>query len=391
MAEIKAAVAATPACPPEVPLAGGTQALAHRLVTAALLLFTAAAGAAPAVTSHGPPRPAHSVSAADRGPPGHRPLAGPEAGLAGLTAPTAGRRTHAAPHSEKIYMVKPPAGRFHESLWEIAENHLGDGRRYREIFELNKDRVQPDGSKLTIASLIRPGWVLHMPEDAHGPGIEAVTASRPGAGLSPAGGTAAPPRRRAPARGEAGPAAPGLPASCRTGQATRPAGPAPSAGPGPTSPPADPAGRQARPWPSALRPRARCPRRPRRAAVAARRAVRRLAAGRRVLRRSAGGAGSSCGGGPSAGGSPRPTGTRRWPRRRCGWARTSRAVRMLDTGLRYLSVSAGRPGKTPPTVFAAHLGEENLDLWVAPADPNPPAPVAGGRRRPGLAAAAARP
>src|SRR5581483_9241302 len=58
-----------------------------------------------------------------------------------------------AQHSEKIYVVQPPAGRFHESLWEIAQHHLGDGRRYREIFELNKDRVQPDGSKLTIASL----------------------------------------------------------------------------------------------------------------------------------------------------------------------------------------------------------------------------------------------
>ncbi len=42
-------------------------------------------------------------------------------------------------------------------LWEIADRHLGDGRRYKEIFELNKDRVQPDGSKLSEASLIRPG------------------------------------------------------------------------------------------------------------------------------------------------------------------------------------------------------------------------------------------
>src|SRR6185437_1200142 len=27
-----------------------------------------------------------------------------------------------------------------------------------------------------------------------------------------------------------------------------------------------------------------------------------------------------------------------------------------------------------PTVFAAHLGQENLDLWIAPPDPNPPRP-----------------
>ena len=70
--------------------------------------------------------------------------------------------------------MTPPQGRYHESLWEIAQQHLGDGRRYNEIFELNKDRVQPDGSKLTIASLIRPGWVLRMPGDAFGPGIQTV-------------------------------------------------------------------------------------------------------------------------------------------------------------------------------------------------------------------------
>src|SRR2546430_15044919 len=50
------------------------------------------------------------------------------------------------------------------------------------------------------------------------------------------------------------------------------------------------------------------------------------------------------------------------------------AVRMLDTGLRYLSRQLAASGKTPPTVFAAHLGQENLDLWIAPPDPNPPRP-----------------
>ncbi|HEV2636170.1 MAG TPA: BTAD domain-containing putative transcriptional regulator [Actinocrinis sp.] len=68
----------------------------------------------------------------------------------------------------KLYRVTPPAGRNHDSLWDIAQRHLGDGRRYKEIFELNKDRVQPDGQKLTNASLIRPGWILAMPADATG-------------------------------------------------------------------------------------------------------------------------------------------------------------------------------------------------------------------------------
>ena len=75
---------------------------------------------------------------------------------------------------QKIYIVKPPVGRFHESLWEIAQNHLGNGLRYREIFAMNEGRMQPDGTRLTIASLIRPGWILRMPRDAYGPGIKVV-------------------------------------------------------------------------------------------------------------------------------------------------------------------------------------------------------------------------
>ncbi len=67
----------------------------------------------------------------------------------------------------KFYRIQSPEGRHHDSLWEIAERHL-DGRRYKEIYQLNKDRVQPDGSRLSQASLIRPGWIMEIPADAHG-------------------------------------------------------------------------------------------------------------------------------------------------------------------------------------------------------------------------------
>ena len=50
------------------------------------------------------------------------------------------------------------------------------------------------------------------------------------------------------------------------------------------------------------------------------------------------------------------------------------STRLLDSGLRYLSHALARSWRTPPTVFAAHLGRENLDLWVAPADLDAPAP-----------------
>jgi hypothetical protein len=318
LVEIKAAVSNV-GVPGRVPLAGATQSAAHRLVTAALLLFTAAAALTPVISHAAPPRPAHSVSV--------QVTPSIQQNQAEETArPT-------APNAEKMYVVKPPAGRFHESLWEIAQNHLNDGRRYREIFELNKDRIQPDGSKLTIASLIRPGWVLLMPKDAHGPGIQAVSpdlAAEVGAGLQGGGLKQAP----------ASTALPGL--SVHNGIFKEQA----------KQTQAHQA--QQADWPYELS------------------SASLLAAGVLVA-----------------------LGRRRreqlW-RRAFGWRMAAPdsdaglaekalrlgaddpAVRMLDTGLRYLSQQLATQDKTPPTVFAAHLGQDNLDLWIAPPDPAPPRP-----------------
>ncbi|WP_019634983.1 BTAD domain-containing putative transcriptional regulator [Actinomadura atramentaria] len=154
--------------PARVPLAGGTQSLVHRLVVTALLLFTATTAVVPAFAARG----LHQAPAA---PAAVRLVAqvqdAPVEQHAERAAPDAAPYTAAAAPDEhgrttKIYRVQPPEGRHHESLWEIAEKCLGEGRRYKEIYDLNHGRVQPDGSKLTIASLIRPGWVLEMPHDA---------------------------------------------------------------------------------------------------------------------------------------------------------------------------------------------------------------------------------
>ncbi|MBV1935275.1 hypothetical protein KUF83_01695, partial [Streptomyces sp. BV286] len=87
---------------------------------------------------------------------------------AGAAHADAGSGAHASDDDTKFYRIQPPEGRHHDSLWEVAERHLGDGRRYKEIYQLNKDRTQPDGSKLSEASLIRPGWIMEMPGDARG-------------------------------------------------------------------------------------------------------------------------------------------------------------------------------------------------------------------------------
>jgi hypothetical protein len=330
LVEIKAAVSNV-GVPARVPLAGATQSLAHRLVTAALLLFTAAAALAPAVTHSGPPRPVTSISA------GVTPGA-PQTSSAELAARPA--LAHTAPNSDKMYLVNPPVGRFHESLWEIAQQHLGDGRRYREIFELNKDRIQPDGSKLTIASLIRPGWELLMPKDAHGPGIAAVTpklASELGMAASHfSGGTA----------GAGDITSVGLPGLVAPDQ------PVPN-NPGIYAAPAAVA-HQAPAWPYELSS----------ASLLAAGVL--VALGRRrreQLWRRAFGRRIAV---------PEPDAALAEKALRLG--ADDPAVRLLDTGLRHLSQQLAAKDKTPPTVFAAHLGQENLDLWIAPPDPNPPRP-----------------
>ncbi|WP_337063246.1 hypothetical protein [Kineococcus sp. G2] len=159
------------------PFGGTQQVLAQRLVGAVLLLAAGAVwvpgtaplpstGAVSAVSVTGAQEALRTAPAPGTG----------EAGAARATAPAAAPtptpdaawagRSAAAAGDPVTYVVQPPAGRHHDCLWDIAERTLGDPLRYREIFELNVDRVQPDGSRLVDADLIRPGWVLLLPGDA---------------------------------------------------------------------------------------------------------------------------------------------------------------------------------------------------------------------------------
>ena len=50
-----------------------------------------------------------------------------------------------------------------DTLSEIAETELGDPLRYPELFEMSRDTVQSDGATLADPDLIRPGWEVTIP------------------------------------------------------------------------------------------------------------------------------------------------------------------------------------------------------------------------------------
>ncbi|CAM5360933.1 hypothetical protein SFUMM280S_11236 [Streptomyces fumanus] len=177
LVEIKAALSGV-GVPGRVPGAGPSQLLARQLVAALLLVGATAASLTPGLAQlgqqHGLEGNQQPAVAAAQQTPGifaqQEARTGAAAGaLAEQASQAAADARGTAEHGDtKFYRIQPPEGRHHDSLWEIAERHLGDGRRYKEIFELNKDRVQPDGSRLSEASLIRPGWIMEMPGDARG-------------------------------------------------------------------------------------------------------------------------------------------------------------------------------------------------------------------------------
>lgn len=66
-----------------------------------------------------------------------------------------------------------------DTLWDIAEDHLGDPTRYPEIVTLNEGTPQPDGATLTDPDLIRPGWTLTLPTTDVAPAVAAPTTTPP--------------------------------------------------------------------------------------------------------------------------------------------------------------------------------------------------------------------
>ncbi|MCB2175748.1 MAG: LysM peptidoglycan-binding domain-containing protein [Actinomycetales bacterium] len=156
IAELVAAVRRVSA--PHIPLLGGTQRLAATLVTTAGLLLATTTPLTSTATAREPVTAMASLE--------HVTVVRPDASSPAPETPprtaSPAARNHApeAPPGQTITVQRG------DTLWDLAERHLGDGHRYTEILALNLGHPQADGRALDDAHWIYPGWQLRLPAGA---------------------------------------------------------------------------------------------------------------------------------------------------------------------------------------------------------------------------------
>lgn len=142
---------------PRLPGLPGVQHAAARLVASVWLLGSIGSGvgafATPALAS--PPTPAAAPVVPQAPAEAERPptALAPESAVDAVVTPT----------TRPIVRVERG-----DTLWSLAERHLGNGARYVEIRDLNAGRLQADGRTFEDADWILPGWTLELPSDAVG-------------------------------------------------------------------------------------------------------------------------------------------------------------------------------------------------------------------------------
>ncbi|MEA5118973.1 MAG: LysM peptidoglycan-binding domain-containing protein [Propionicimonas sp.] len=132
---------------PRLPGLGLPQAIAHSLVAAAVGAAVSTGAAVGGIHALAAPSPA-PVQTIEPSHPSAPHEASPD--------------THSAIRAHRTtdtYTVKKG-----DTLWDIADDKLGDPYAYPKIFKASKNTVQPDGRHLVNPDLIYPGWKLTIPD-----------------------------------------------------------------------------------------------------------------------------------------------------------------------------------------------------------------------------------
>ena len=152
---------------------GSAQHLARTLVGAALLLGAATAALAGPVHALAAPsaRPVAAAAVVVRAQSeaaAHQGADTPQAGM------LSGQQTRTAAQGQTVTYVIPGDGHGPDTYWDIAEARLGGGEHWRQIWDLNRGRTQPDGEVMNNPGLLKPGWTVLLPATAGSPAAAAA-------------------------------------------------------------------------------------------------------------------------------------------------------------------------------------------------------------------------
>ena len=159
---IEVAAAARGRTAPRLPVIAPIQAFAAALIGATVLTTAPVPAAVPRAFPLPHALATHAAAAPPR--PGQADQSERRAAPAVVTAALDARPSGDGAVNERV----TPRPRIHrvikgDNLWDIAARFLGSGECWREIYDLNAGKPQPDGLTLTDPGLIYPGWVLLLP------------------------------------------------------------------------------------------------------------------------------------------------------------------------------------------------------------------------------------
>lgn len=129
---------------------GVQQQLVRRLVTA--VVFTGVAAPLTAGTAFAAPAPAPATS----------PVA-IQADTAAAVADVSAEQQQEQVAEQDHVETSTITVRQGDSLWALAEEHLGDGQQWRQIADLNEGHTMSDGRVFRSTGALQPGWQLTVP------------------------------------------------------------------------------------------------------------------------------------------------------------------------------------------------------------------------------------